>query len=108
MTLRLAHINFPSRDPERLARWYEKELGLQRRDCFLYGADDSLIVFEEGDPIGARGNTHFGFVVESEMEVERWAAHFGAQVEAGPGFASTKIRDPDQNCIEIFWEEPPS
>ena len=107
MKLRLSHVNLPARDPEALARWYEKELGLERRGCFLYG-QDSLIVFEEGEPIGARGNTHFGFAVESETEVERWAAHFGAQVESGPGFASTKLRDPDQNCIEIFWEEPTS
>jgi catechol 2,3-dioxygenase-like lactoylglutathione lyase family enzyme len=105
--MRLAHLNFPARDPEALARWYEKELGLERRGCFLHGKD-SLLVFEEGEPIGARGNTHLGFAVDSETEVEGWAAHFGAQVESGPGFASTKIRDPDHNCIEIYWEQPTS
>jgi catechol 2,3-dioxygenase-like lactoylglutathione lyase family enzyme len=103
MTLRLAHLNLPARDPEGLARWYEKELGLDRTGCFLYGKD-SLLVFEEGESIGVRGNTHFGFIVDSEQEVERWAAHFGTQIESEPGFASTKVRDPEQNCFEISWE----
>ena len=103
MTLRLAHVNLPARDPDALARWYEAELGLERRGTFLVGPG-SLIAFEPGEPIGARGNSHFGFAADAPEVVRRWAAHFGTAVEAEPGYASTKVRDPEGNCFEIYWE----
>ena len=103
MTLRLAHLNLRARDPEGLARWYEAELGFERCGTFLLGPG-TLIAFEPGEPIGARGNTHFGFHVESAAIVRRWAAHFGSVLAASPDFASTKVRDPEGNCFEVYWE----
>ena len=103
MTLRLAHLNLPARDPEGLARWYEQEFGFERHGTFLSGRG-TLIVFETGEPIGRRGNAHFGFAAESAEDVHRWAARFGTAVESEPGFTSTKVRDPEENLFEIYWE----
>ena len=102
-TLRLSHLNLPARDPVGLARWYAEALGFERRDAFVY-AHGTLIVFEPGEPLGERGNTHFGFEVATREEVEEWARRFGAEVESEPSFASTKVRDPEGNCFEIYWE----
>ena len=103
MTLRLTHLNLPARNPAALARWYEAQLGFERRETFLLGPG-TLIAFEAGEPLGARGNTHFGFQVDAADVVARWAAHFGTAVDAAPGYASTKVRDPEGNCFEIYWE----
>src|SRR5437867_826461 len=103
MTLRLAHLNLPARDPEALARWYETHLGFERRASFLLGPG-TLIAFEAGEPLGARGNMHFGFHVDSADAVESWAAHFGTSIDMEPGWASTKVHDPEGNCFEIYWE----
>lgn len=101
--LQLAHLNLPARDPEALACWYEAELGMERRGAFLLTAG-TLLVFEAGEPIGQRGNAHFGFRTDSAESVSRYAMHFGTPVEREPGFASTKVRDPHGNCFEIYWE----
>jgi hypothetical protein len=96
-------LNLPARDPVALARWYESRLGLRRRGAFVF-APGTLLVFEPGEPLGPRGNTHFGFEVASCEEVAEWARRFEAPLEAEPGFASTKVRDPEGNCFEIYWE----
>ncbi|HYC10528.1 MAG TPA: VOC family protein [Steroidobacteraceae bacterium] len=103
MALRLSHLNLPASDPENLAAWYAKHLGFERRGAFLL-APGTLIAFEAGVPLGARGNTHFGFQVDDIDTVYRWAEHFGTNIESEPGYAATRVHDPEGNCFEIYWE----
>jgi catechol 2,3-dioxygenase-like lactoylglutathione lyase family enzyme len=101
--LRISHINLPARDPVALARWYESNLGFSRRGSFVYAAG-TLIVFELGQPLGAESDAHFGFEVDTQQEVRDWAKRFGSALDVESRFASTKVRDPESNCFEIYWE----
>ena len=101
--LRLSHVNLPARDPDALVRWYAEHLGLEARAHFVRGPG-TLIAFEPGKPIGPRGNAHIGFEVTSAEEVAAWASRLGAPVDSEVGSASTKLRDPEGNQIEIYWE----
>jgi 2-hydroxychromene-2-carboxylate isomerase/predicted enzyme related to lactoylglutathione lyase len=101
--LRLSHVNLPARDPDAQVRWYAERLGLEARARFVLGPG-TLIAFEPGEPIGPAGNSHIGFEVASAEEVAAWAARFGTPVESEAGSASTKLRDPEGNQIEIYWE----
>jgi len=103
--LKLCHIHLPSPDPAGLARWYAQTFGLEQRDNFVIG-DAALLVFAQGKPL-ANELVHFGFHVADRREVARWAARFGAEarIETAPDYAGFKIRDPDGNCIEIYWDE---
>jgi hypothetical protein len=103
MTLPLSHLNLPARDPDGLAAWYAEHLGFERRGTYLVGPG-TLLVFEAGEPLGARANTHFGFHVESPEVVVHWAQYFGTAAQAESGFAGTKVHDPEGNCFELYWE----
>jgi predicted enzyme related to lactoylglutathione lyase len=101
--LRLAHLNLPARDPEALARWYADTFGLEARGAFVVGPG-TLLAFERGDPLLAGGNAHFGFEVQSARDVAIWAQRFGSALDEAPRSASTRVRDPEGNGIEIYWE----
>lgn len=101
--LRLAHLNLPARDPEALARWYADRFGLEARGAFVVGPG-TLLAFESGDPLLADGSAHFGFEVQSARDVAIWAQRFGSALEEAPRAASTRVRDPEGNGIEIYWE----
>lgn len=102
--LKLRHIHLPASDPRGLARWYAETFGLEQRGNFAIGPE-VLLVFAKGAPL-ARDLVHFGFHVESAAEVERWAAQLGGaeRIERAPGYAGFKLRDPEGNCIEIYWD----
>lgn len=101
--LRLAHVNLPAREPEALARWYAETFGLEQRGAFALGPG-TLLAFERGEPIGARGNTHVGFELTSRADVEAWARRLGTPLEADSRYAATRTRDPEGNGIELYWE----
>ena len=101
--LRLSHVNLPARDPDAQVRWYAERLGLEARAHFALGPG-TLIAFEPGEPTEPRGSAHIGFEVASAEEVAAWAARLGTPVESEVGSASTKLRDPEGNQIEIYWE----
>ena len=101
--LGLSHLNLPAREPEALARWYESVFAFERRGAFLLGPR-TLIAFEQGEPLGNRGNTHFGFEVRSEAELLIWANKLGAIPTVAGGYAGFKVEDPEGNVIEIYWE----
>jgi 2-hydroxychromene-2-carboxylate isomerase len=101
--LRLAHVNLPARDPASLARWYADSFGFEARGTFAWGPA-GLLAFEKGEPLGAHDNFHVGFEVATREQVAMWARRFGTPVEAEPGYASTRVRDPEGNGIEIYWE----
>jgi catechol-2,3-dioxygenase len=102
--LKLRHIHLPAREPETLARWYADSFGLEQRGNFVIGPE-TLLVFAPGTPIG-NDQVHFGFHVESPEEVERWAARFNAQghMDSKTDYAGFKLRDPEGNLIEIYWD----
>ena len=101
--LRLSRVNLPARDPDALVRWYAERLGLEARGPFAIGPG-TRIAFERGEPIEPRGQSHIGFEVSSREEVAAWAERLGAPLESEAGSASAKIRDPEGNQIEIYWE----
>jgi 2-hydroxychromene-2-carboxylate isomerase len=101
--LRLAHVNLPARDPAVLARWYADTFGFEARGAFAFGAP-GLLSFEPGEALKAHDNFHFGFEVPSRDEVAGWARRFGTPLEEEPGYATTRVRDPEGNAIEIYWE----
>ena len=102
--LKLRHIHLPARDPEGLAGWYAATFGLEQRRNFAIG-EEALLVFAQGAPL-ANGLVHFGFHVECPEEVETWAARFGAvdQIDTAPDYAGFKLRDPEGNLIEVYWD----
>ena len=103
MPLSLSHLNLPARQPEALAQWYEATFGFERRGTVLIGRN-TLIVFEQGEPLGARGNTHFGFSVSTKAEVLTWATKVGKSPMMEEDYVGLKISDPEGNIIEIYWE----
>ncbi|MFP4003877.1 MAG: VOC family protein [Alphaproteobacteria bacterium] len=100
--LKLRHLHLPARDPEGLARWYAETFGLEQRRNFAIG-EEALLVFAHGAPLG-NDLVHFGFRADSPAEVEAWAARFEAEIETAPGYAGCRTRDPEGNCIEIYWD----
>jgi catechol-2,3-dioxygenase len=96
-------VNLPARDPEALARWYAATFGLEARGAFAYGPA-GLLAFERGEPLRAHANFHVGFEVPSRGEVDAWARRFGSAVDEEPGYAATRVSDPEGNAIEIYWE----
>jgi 2-hydroxychromene-2-carboxylate isomerase len=101
--LRIAHVNLPARDPQALARWYAETFELEARGAFAYGAA-GLLAFEPGEPLAAHANFHVGFEAATRDLVALWARRFDASVDEEPGYAATRVRDPEGNAIEIYWE----
>jgi hypothetical protein len=101
--LRLAHANLPARDPEGLASWWAETFHLERRGAFVVGPG-TLVAFEPGEPIGARGNAHVGFEAATRDEALAWARRLGVDPEVEPRYVGLKVRDPEGNAIEIYWE----
>lgn len=101
--LRLAHVNLPARDPIALANWYAKTFALEARGAFVIGPG-TLLAFESGEPLLDCGKSHIGFEVPSRQEVAAWARRFGAELEEESRAAYTRLRDPEGNAIEIYWE----
>jgi 2-hydroxychromene-2-carboxylate isomerase len=101
--LRLRHVNLAARDPEGLARWYADTFGFEARGAFAAGPI-GLLSFEPGEPGGSHANFHIGFEVSTRADVAGWARRFDTAIEEEPGYAATRVRDPEGNAIEIYWE----
>lgn len=101
--IRLAHVNLPARDPEALARWYASTFAMEARGPFVVGPG-TLLAFEPGEPALGHGNVHVGFEVRSREEVGIWAERFASALDLEPRAAYTRVRDPEGNAIEIYWE----
>lgn len=99
----LRHVNLPAREPEVLARWYADTFRFEARGGHAYGPM-GLVSFEKGEPVAAHANFHIGFEVPTRTEVAGWARRFGTPLEEEPGYVTTRVRDPEGNGIEIYWE----
>lgn len=98
---RLDHVNMPARDPEALARWYAETFGL-RAEANRVRGPGVLIVFQAGEPVGRAPELHLGLRVPSTEALAEWAGKFGASITTGSEFASFRIFDPENNCLEIY------
>jgi catechol 2,3-dioxygenase-like lactoylglutathione lyase family enzyme len=110
--LTLSHLNIPSRDPERLRRFYVEALGLREHGRMLY-AGRSVLNIASGDPLPS-GSFHFGFWLPGKDDVRGWSDRLrerGVDVEEPyvdhGAYATAYFRDPDGNVLELFWEDEP-
>jgi catechol-2,3-dioxygenase len=99
--LQLDHLNLPARDPEGLAQWYAKTLGLAA-DAHRVRGQGVLIAFQQGEPVNRAPELHVGFRVPSMAVLTEWANKFGATVKTGPEFNSFQMPDPEGNCVELY------
>lgn len=102
--IRLDHINLPARRPEWLAEWYADTFGFRAQDGFVIGPG-TLIVFEQGEPLDYRGNSHFGFRCASRDQVAAWAQKLESELEEDEAYCGFKTNDPEGNIFEVYWEE---
>jgi len=100
-SLRLEHLNLPSRDPHKLAQWYADTFGL-RADRHLVRGDGVLIAFQAGEPLNRASDVHIGLRVPSTAVLNEWAAKFAADITNGAEFTSFRTTDPEGNCIELY------
>jgi catechol-2,3-dioxygenase len=99
--LKLEHINLPARDPIGLAKWYADTFELKTDEHRAIGSD-ALIVFVPGEPLGKRTDAHFGFRVDSNATLSKWAGHFDKEIMQRGAFNSIQVFDPEGNCFEVY------
>jgi catechol 2,3-dioxygenase-like lactoylglutathione lyase family enzyme len=112
--MKLTHLSLGVSDLAQSEKFYRDLLGLpaQREGGeLLVRWPDFLLVLSEKPP-AARGKFHFGFRVNSSVEVDEWAERLraqGVQIVSGPA-TDGSIRqlfflDPDSYEVEIFSEK---
>lgn len=102
--LALDHLNLPSRDPEKLARWYGETFGLKVDAGTAMGPGITLF-FTKGEPL-ARGQAfHFGFRVANRDDVRMWSERLKRPIAFDEAdFFAVRVEDPEGNLFEIYWE----
>lgn len=110
----LNHVALTVRDRERSADFYATHFGLTERVhdddhlLILSSADGGLLALTEGEPPPERPRSnHFGFQVESEVEVraarERLRRAGVPETEwQDEGLVRVQVADPDGYRVEIF------
>lgn len=104
-TFTLNHVGIPARNPEALASWYGAHFNLMVEGAFAYG-DHWLIACEPGAPL-TEMPAHFGFMLNSRSEVDRWKEYFEKQdivVDVQRDGNAIFISDPEGNSFEIFFD----
>ena len=99
--LKLEHLNIPATDPEGLASWYAKSLGLEANKHVVRGPG-VIIAFEQGEPINRGPEVHIGFRAQSIDALKDWAKKFDTEVSIGPEFTTFRTPDPEGNCLEFY------
>lgn len=119
--MRLEHFGLYAHDPEALARWYAKSVGLRIVRClekegrppvyFLAGAGDAeieILPTQEARidrDLTSPGFSHLGFVVEDFDAEQRRLAAEGIPLrgvrETSNGWKIGYFEDPEGNRIEI-------
>lgn len=117
----LWHVALNVTDLEAALAFYRDEVGLTvewRPDpdnVYLTSGRDNLALHRAADKVAAKAALdHFGFVVASAADVDRWAAWFeakGRTLAQAPkthrdGARSFYIRDPEGNLVQFIHHPP--
>ncbi len=112
----IQHLNLTVRDLERSRRFYEAlgfRVSFAKSDTVWLEAGGDLLGLSKGEPPPVRRFEHFGFIVDSGEDVDRWASDLTArdvEIEKGPydrsDGRSVYFRDPDGYLLEIFHLDP--
>jgi len=107
---RIRHLAIKTKDPERLAKFYEDVFGLKiihsERSGAVYMSDGylTLAILRNRGESTPSGINHFGFQVENLQDVEaklaRWEEPMSSRPSTRP-FAEYRAMDPDGNLFDI-------
>ena len=122
--LGIRHVALRVRSLERSLEFYSKVLGMKVEwqpdplNAYLTNGTDNLALHEDSAIVSADQNAtgldHFGFLVTSPQEVDRWAAELearGVALVQAPrthrdGARSIYFRDPDGFLIQLLYHPP--
>ncbi len=110
MTLRLGMVNFDSRDPAPLARWWAEQVGGEVADPYggsfllVTGGPITLAFQQVGDPTPGKNKVHLDLTTDDlDGEVERLVSAGATLVErrGDDSFRWVTLTDPDGNefCV---------
>ena len=112
----IQHLNLTVRDLVRSRSFYEAlgfTVSFAKGETVWLEAGGDLLGLSLGEPPAVRRFEHFGFIVDSNEDVDRWARELVArevEIEKGPydrsDGRSVYFRDPDGYLLEIFHLDP--
>jgi catechol 2,3-dioxygenase-like lactoylglutathione lyase family enzyme len=107
---RIRHLAIKTKDPARLAKFYEEVFGLKvihsERSGAVYMSDGylTLAILRNRGEAAPSGINHFGFQVDDigdiEAKLEKWQEPMTARPSTRP-FAEHRAMDPDGNLFDI-------
>ena len=122
--LRIGRVRLRVRDLERMARFYEKVMGLDRLeaggDVVSLGVGGEPLLELKGDPALApldrreAGLFHTAFLLPDRAALARWLAHArgaGIRLEGASDHRVSEalyLSDPEGNGIEVYADRPPA
>ncbi len=121
--LGLRHLALEVTGLEAMQRFYVELLGFRVEwapdpdNVYLSSGADNLALHRTATPGAGNGRLdHFGLVVRTPAEVDRWAVYLtsrGVPLDAAPrthrdGARSCYLRDPEGNRIQILFHPPVS
>jgi catechol 2,3-dioxygenase-like lactoylglutathione lyase family enzyme len=107
---RIRHLAIKTKDPARLAKFYEEVFGLKvihsERSGAVYMSDGylTLAILRNRGEATPSGINHFGFQVENLQDIEAKLARWDEPMPARPStrpFAEYRAMDPDGNLFDI-------
>ena len=107
---KIRHLAIKTKDPARLAKFYEDVFGLEvihsEKSGAVYMSDGylTLAILRNRGEATPSGINHFGFQVEDVNDIERKLAKFDEPMTARPStrpFAEYRAMDPDGNLFDI-------
>jgi catechol 2,3-dioxygenase-like lactoylglutathione lyase family enzyme len=116
----LRHLALNVRDLPAMKRFYVELLGFSVEwepdpdNIYLSSGIDNLALHRAVESKGAGALDHFGLIVRTPDEVDRWAAYLessGVPMSAKPkthrdGARSCYFKDPDGNSVQIIHHPP--
>lgn len=107
---KIRHLAIKTKDPERLAKFYEEVFGLKvihaEKSGARYMSDGylTLAILRNRGEATPSGINHFGFAVEDIADIEKKLKAFDEPMTERPStrpFAEYRAMDPDGNLFDI-------